>query len=168
MYYLPLDRSIGLWIISEFMKIDWKGFFFQRFDRRDQGLRDTEYRCLLSIGSIQMKSNDDAHALRCFEQALLVARHDNNKFHEADALDMLGKVLISSYFRFKSNDMMSVPKSTPSWSLKINGCIDRMHKWRPKKYSFVYVLIRLTSLVCMDKIQKKCFLRGRLVSLISA
>ena len=61
-----------------------------------------------------MKSNDDAHALRCFEQALLVARHDNNKFHEADALDMLGKVLISSYFRFKSNDMMSVPKSTPS------------------------------------------------------
>ncbi|XP_068698694.1 tonsoku-like protein isoform X1 [Montipora foliosa] len=61
---------------------------------RDQGLRDTEYRCLLSIGSIQMKSNDDAHALRCFEQALLVARHDNNKFHEADALDMLGKVFL--------------------------------------------------------------------------
>ena len=24
--------------------------------------------------------------------------------------------------------------------------IDRMHKWRPKKYSFAYVLIRLTSL----------------------
>ena len=24
--------------------------------------------------------------------------------------------------------------------------IDRMHKWRPKMYSFVYVLIRLTSL----------------------
>ena len=45
--------------------------------------------------------------------------------------------------------------------------IDRMHKWQPKKYSFVYVLIRLTSLVCMDKIQKKCCLRVRLVSLIS-
>ena len=42
-----------------------------------------------------------------------------------------------------------------------------MHKWRPKKYSFVYVLIRLTSLVCMCKIQKKCCLRARLVSLIS-
>ena len=40
-------------------------------------------------------------------------------------------------------------------------------KWRPKKYSFVYVLIRLTSLVCMRKIQKKCCLRARLVSLIS-
>ena len=45
--------------------------------------------------------------------------------------------------------------------------IDRMHKWRPIKYSFVYVLITLTSLVCMDKIQKKCCLRARLVSLIS-
>jgi len=61
---------------------------------RDQGLKDTEYRCLLSIGCIQMKSNKDAHALRCFEQALLVARNDNNKFHEADALEMLGKVFL--------------------------------------------------------------------------
>ena len=33
-----------------------------------------------------------------------------------------------------------------------------------KKYSFVYVLISLTSLVCMDKIQKKGCLRARLVS----
>ena len=46
-------------------------------------------------------------------------------------------------------------------------CIDRMHKWRPKKYFFVYVLISLTSFVCMDKIQKKGCLRARLVSLIS-
>ena len=45
--------------------------------------------------------------------------------------------------------------------------IDRMHKWRPKKYSLVYVLISLTSLVCMDKRQKECCLRARLVSLIS-
>ena len=45
--------------------------------------------------------------------------------------------------------------------------IDRMHKWRPKKYYFVYVLIRLTSLVGMYKIQKKCGFRARLVSLIS-
>ena len=45
---------------------------------------------------------------------------------------------------------------------------DRMHKWRPKKYSFVYALIRLTSLVCMDNVQKKCLLKARLVSLISA
>ena len=45
--------------------------------------------------------------------------------------------------------------------------IDRMHKWRPKKYSFVFVLIRLTSLVGTDKIQKKCSFRMRLVGLIS-
>ena len=45
--------------------------------------------------------------------------------------------------------------------------IDRMHKWRPKKYSFVFVLIRLTSLVGTDKIQKKCSFRTRLVVLIS-
>ena len=39
-----------------------------------------------------MKSDEDAHALRCFEQALLVARQGGKKFDEADALDMLGKV----------------------------------------------------------------------------
>ena len=49
-------------------------------------------------------------------------------------------------------------------TLEILHSIDRMHKWRPKKYSFVYVLIRLTSLVCMYKIQKKCCLRATLVS----
>ena len=30
------------------------------------------------------------------------------------------------------------------WSFTV--AIDRMHKWRPKMYSFVYVLMRLTSL----------------------
>ena len=46
--------------------------------------------------------------------------------------------------------------------------IDRMHKYMAaKKYSFVYVLISLTSLVCMDKIPKKCCLKARLVSLIT-
>ena len=45
--------------------------------------------------------------------------------------------------------------------------IDRMHKWRPKKYSFVYVLISLTSLVSTDKIQKKSSFRMRLVGLIN-
>ena len=39
-----------------------------------------------------MQSDEDAHSLRCFEQALLVARQDNKKFDEADALVMLGKV----------------------------------------------------------------------------
>ena len=42
--------------------------------------------------------------------------------------------------------------------------IDRMHKWRPKKYSFVFVLISLTS---TQKIQKKSCFRTRLVGLIS-
>ena len=39
-----------------------------------------------------MRSDEDAYALRCFEQALQVARQGNNKFDEADALHMLGKV----------------------------------------------------------------------------
>ena len=45
--------------------------------------------------------------------------------------------------------------------------IDRMHKWWPKKYSFVFVLISLTSLVSTDKIEKKSSFRMRLVGLIS-
>ena len=60
---------------------------------RGQCLKDTEYRCLFSIGSVHMKSDADAHALRRFEQALQVARHGNKKIDEADALIMLGKVL---------------------------------------------------------------------------
>ena len=66
---------------------------FARCLPRDQSLKDTEYRCLFSIGSVHMKSDADAHALRRFEQALQVARHGNKKFDEADALNMLGKVL---------------------------------------------------------------------------
>ena len=42
-----------------------------------------------------------------------------------------------------------------------------MRKWRPNKYSFVFVLIRITNLVSTDKIQKKCSFRMRLVGLIS-
>ena len=45
--------------------------------------------------------------------------------------------------------------------------IDRLHKWRPKEYSFLFMLIRLTSLFGTDKIQKKCSFRMRLVGLIS-
>ncbi|KAL9976144.1 hypothetical protein ACROYT_G013400 [Oculina patagonica] len=61
---------------------------------KEQKLKDTEYLCLFSIGSVRMKSDEDAHALRCFEQALQVARHGNKKFDEADALAMLGKVFL--------------------------------------------------------------------------
>ena len=50
--------------------------------------------------------------------------------------------------------------------MKMNN-MDRTHKWEPKKYSFVFVLIRLTSLLSTDKIQKKCSFRTRLVGLIS-
>ena len=42
-----------------------------------------------------------------------------------------------------------------------------MHKWRPKKYSFVFVLISLTSLVSTDEVQKKTSFRTRLVALIN-
>jgi len=44
--------------------------------------------------------------------------------------------------------------------------IDRLHKWRPKKYSFLFMLIRLTSLVGTDKIQEKWSFRTSLVGLI--
>ena len=45
--------------------------------------------------------------------------------------------------------------------------IDRMHKWRPKKSSFVFVLISLTCLVSTDEVQKKSSFRTRLVGLIN-
>ena len=45
--------------------------------------------------------------------------------------------------------------------------IERMQKWRPKKYPFVFVLLSLTSFVSTDKIQKKSSFRKRLVGLIS-
>ena len=45
--------------------------------------------------------------------------------------------------------------------------IDRLHKWWPKKIYAVFVLIRPTSLVSRDKVQKKYPFRTRLVSLIS-
>ena len=51
--------------------------------------------------------------------------------------------------------------------IRIFKTIDRMHKWRPKKYSFVFVLISLTSLVSTDEVQKKTSFRTRLVALIN-
>ena len=45
--------------------------------------------------------------------------------------------------------------------------IHRMHKWPPINYSFIFVLISLTSLVSMRKIQKNFHTKTRLVSLIS-
>ena len=45
--------------------------------------------------------------------------------------------------------------------------IDRMHKWRPKKYSFVFVLIRPTSLVLKELFFCISSVPTRLVRLIS-
>ena len=45
--------------------------------------------------------------------------------------------------------------------------IDRMHKWRPKKYSFVFVLIRPTSLVLKEHFFCILSMLTRLVRLIS-
>ena len=45
--------------------------------------------------------------------------------------------------------------------------IDRMHKWWPKKYSLVYVLIRLTSLALKQHFFCILYMHTRLVSLIS-
>ena len=60
---------------------------------RDQGLKDTEYRCLYSLGEIRAKTGQPACALRSFKEALQVARKNSNKFDEADALEQLGQVL---------------------------------------------------------------------------
>ena len=49
----------------------------------------------------------------------------------------------------------------------IDHLIDRMHKWRPKKYSFVYVRIRLTSLALKQHFFCILYMPTRLVSLIS-
>ena len=45
--------------------------------------------------------------------------------------------------------------------------IDRMHKWQPKKYSFVYVLIRLTRVALKQHFFCILYMQTRLVSLIS-
>ena len=45
--------------------------------------------------------------------------------------------------------------------------IDGMHKWRPKKYSFVFVIIRPTSLVLKELLFCILSMLTRLVRLIS-
>ena len=49
----------------------------------------------------------------------------------------------------------------------VQEAIDRMQKWLPINYSFIFVLISLTSLVSMRKRQKNFHTKMRLVSLIS-
>ena len=53
------------------------------------------------------------------------------------------------------------------WINKKSVAIDRMQKWLPINYSFIFVLISLTSLVSMRNIQKNFHTKMRLVSLIS-
>ena len=48
-----------------------------------------------------------------------------------------------------------------------NKVIDRFHKWLPKKYSFVFVLIRKTSLVLKEHFFCILSVQTRLVRLIS-
>ena len=64
-------------------------------------------------------------------------------------------------------DCKSSPSVVLSILLHLRNCIDWLHKWWPKKYSFLFMLIRLTSLVGMDKMQKKCSFRTRVVGLVS-
>ena len=45
--------------------------------------------------------------------------------------------------------------------------IYRIHKWQLTNYSFVFMLIILTSLVCTNKIQKNFYFKVRLVRMIS-
>lgn len=48
----------------------------------------------------------------------------------------------------------------------LKGCIHQMHKWLSSNYSFIFVLIILTILVSMQKIEKNFHAKMRLVSLI--
>ena len=53
------------------------------------------------------------------------------------------------------------------WCCQFINTIDRLHKWRPKKYSFVFVLIRPTSLFLMEHFFCILSVPTRLESLIS-
>lgn len=44
--------------------------------------------------------------------------------------------------------------------------MDRIYKWQPKGYSFIFVPIRPTSLISRDKIQKKFYFGTMVVGLI--
>ena len=69
------------------------------------------------------------------------AKTNNTFFHKAHALEFT-----------ESNERIT---------------IDRMHKWRPKIYSFVYLLMRLTSLALKRHFCYILFMKTRLVRLIS-
>ena len=76
-------------------------------------------------------------------------------FYEEWAPKFIVHLLCATY-NYKNGNLWNDTKS-----------IDRLHKWRPKEYYFLFMLIRLTSLFGTYKIQKKCSFRTRLVGLIS-
>ena len=74
------------------------------------------------------------------------------------------------YMPFRPGDfavVISPSINSTQTGLSIVDAIDRMHKWRPKKYSFVYVLIRLTSLALKQHFFCILYMQTRLVSPIS-
>ena len=77
-----------------------------------------------------------------------------------------GKLVVLISFKLISNLIFLFFKLL--LTLLFKSCdIDRMHKWRPKVYSFVYVLIRLTSLALKQPFFCILCMQTRLVSLIS-
>ena len=67
-----------------------------------------------------------------------------------------------------SSNLSSLTKAPSIWVKTFFFLIDRMRKWRPKKYSFVYVLIRLTSLALKQHFFCILYMQTRLVSLVSS
>ena len=70
-------------------------------------------------------------------------------------------------FRCISLGVLPNSNCCPTLIHKVHWVIDRMQKWLPINYSFIFVLISLTSLGCMRKIQKNFHTKTRLVSPIS-
>ena len=78
-------------------------------------------------------------------------------------------IVTPSFSSHASNLLLTTP-SAPTTTRTTSRCLiplDRMQKWLPINYSFIFVLISLTSLGCMRKIQKNFHTKMRLVSPIS-
>ena len=110
--------------------------------------------------SCQIQTSDTMNSpISHFPLQILEKKHSRTKYTLLESetnnkSDFKGNLKLNQLFH---NHCSATPSSI--WTDCING--------GQKKYSFVFVLIRLTSLVIKDKVQKKCSFRTRLVGLIS-
>ena len=62
---------------------------------------------------------------------------------------------------------LTAPTKPEKIWVRISCSIDRIHKWWLSNYSFVFLLINLTSLVSMNKIERNFCFKVRLERMIS-